>query len=255
MAETIGYLKGAYSFFNPKDFRRDIVAAPVGHIFCALALLNSPSMQIVDKDAFLVGTSFPDIRYLGGISRTTTHFKGLEGKKLGSGGETSFEAGRRFHVLIDKKREIFMRKNDAYRFIDEGPLKTQMLKLVEDRILFERLSEKFKPAVIFHRSYEEEYAYGVSAQSIEKWHDILSNYLDQNYQLHIWRYFTTLLMIKDSIKISKDMFSDFFKGVKNVGFLIYAYFKVEELSKDEELRKIILGFYDDELKNIINYVK
>ena len=38
------------------------MAAPAGHIFCALVFLNSGISDIKDKNALLVGTSFPDIR-------------------------------------------------------------------------------------------------------------------------------------------------------------------------------------------------
>ena len=51
------------------------MAAPIAHIFCALFLLNNNIIDVDNIQEFIIGTSFPDIRYLGVIERDTTHVK------------------------------------------------------------------------------------------------------------------------------------------------------------------------------------
>lgn len=53
------------------------MAAPIAHIFCALALLQQGKIKVADKQSFILGTSFPDIRYLEVIKRDQTHEKNV----------------------------------------------------------------------------------------------------------------------------------------------------------------------------------
>ncbi|HXW53111.1 MAG TPA: hypothetical protein VEL47_03290 [Myxococcota bacterium] len=227
------------------------MAAPVGHIVCALALLNSGTVNIVDRDAFLVGTNFPDIRYISDVRRSTTHRTDGEGLKGVVNAETPFEAGRRFHVFVDREREKYMRDHDAYRFVKNGPLKTQMLKIIEDHIMFEKLKDKFDAKKTFRRIHDEERSYSVSEKELETWHQMLTMYLDQSYWFNVFRYYRSLMAFQEAYGLPSELFGNFWQGLKTLGFFIYAYIQVEILSRNQELRAIILDFYENKMEEII----
>ncbi len=227
------------------------MAAPVGHIVCALALLNSGTVDIADRAAFLVGTNFPDIRYISDIRRSTTHRTEGEGLRHVLEAETSFEAGRRFHVFVDRERERHMRDQDAYRFVKNGPLKTQMLKIVEDHIMFDKLKNVFDGNEIFKNIYDEERSYSVTEKELKTWHSMLITYLDQSHWFSLFRYYKSLMEFQEAYGLPSELFGNFWQGLKTLGFFIYAYIQVEVLSRNQELRTIILDFYEHKIEEII----
>lgn len=228
-----------------------LVAAPVGHIVCALALLNSDAVHIADKSAFLAGTNFPDIRYIGKIGRSVTHKMEGEGLSYVLSATSAFEAGRRYHVFVDREREKHMQKHDAYRFFKNDPLKTQMLKIVEDHILFEQIKGKIDAKEIFGKIRAEERSYLVPVATLDTWHRLLVTYLDQTHWFNVVRYFKTLREFQRALGMPTDFFGDVWTSLRTLGFFIYAYFQVEKLSRDKELRAIILDFYENKIKEII----
>ena len=60
------------------------MAAPITHIVLASKVYDQFFSNFSKKD-FLIGTSFPDIRYLKVIDRNTTHFNGLSFKRPSTG--------------------------------------------------------------------------------------------------------------------------------------------------------------------------
>ncbi len=231
------------------------MAGPVGHVVCALALLKSGAVDIADRDAFLAGTNFPDIRYITNIERATTHK--MEGDGIGYvlSAPTSFEAGRRFHVFVDHEREKHMLKSQAYRFIKSGPLKTQMLKIVEDHIMFDKLKNNFDEKEIFGRIYADEQTFNVKDADISTWHLILRTYLDQSSWFTLARYLRTLNEFQQAYGLPTNLFSNFWQSLKTLGFFFYAYFQIEKLSRDQELKAIILDFYENKIEKILKEYK
>ncbi len=229
------------------------MAAPIGHIVCALSLLTT-TPSIKDHNSFFAGTSFPDIRYVTDISRRATHLAEDKSLPYLIHRPSAFEAGRLFHVYVDRKREQHMRAHNAYRFI-KGPLETQTLKLVEDYILFERIKGKINTSAIFDKIYPEELAFGVSEPAITTWHLMLKEYLDDSRWFDVHRYYRALKVFKEAYSGSAKLFNTFWNSVRTVGFLIYAYVQVVRLSHNDELRAIILDFYDNKFPKIIRMEK
>lgn len=89
------------------------MATPITHIVLAEKVFNK---HFADKDRkkLLVGTSLPDIKHLGVITREKAHFCGLTINNLKE--KDSFEAGFQFHSLVDEIREKFVGENDIYSF-------------------------------------------------------------------------------------------------------------------------------------------
>lgn len=57
-------------------------AAPNTHVYFAQQWIDIHQMPEEDQNAFIIGTLFPDIRYLGTISRDKTHEKGVTPEKI-----------------------------------------------------------------------------------------------------------------------------------------------------------------------------
>src|SRR3989344_7889748 len=151
------------------------MAAPITHIVLAEKVFSN-QFQNLSKDKFLVGTSFPDIRYLRVIKREHTHSRNTlsEIKK-----SESFEAGRQFHCLVDTARENYMQKNDVYSLIPASKLITQSLKLFEDELFYEKLSNWSQIINYFDDVVSEELAYPIQKEDILKWHKLLQSYLSE----------------------------------------------------------------------------
>ena len=151
------------------------MAAPITHIILAEKVFNQQFPNL-SKDKFLVGTSFPDIRYLRVIKREQTHSKNtLSEIKLAE----SFEAGRQFHCLVDTVRENYIQKNDVYSIIPESKLIMQSLKLFEDELFYERLNNWNEIVNYFDEVVDKELKYPIEKDSIFKWHKLLQYYFSQ----------------------------------------------------------------------------
>ncbi|MEX0940078.1 MAG: hypothetical protein WDZ41_01860 [Candidatus Babeliales bacterium] len=156
------------------------MAGPITHILLALKLFNIGMLDsnTVDIKQFLVGTSFPDIRYLGVIERHKTHPAKISWNEI-KNEQSSFTAGLKFHALIDQIREEFMIKNNAYELFDKNPLLSQCLKLTEDKFLYNKLNDWQLIASLFDDILKEELAFDITKKDIEKWHLILKWYFSQ----------------------------------------------------------------------------
>jgi hypothetical protein len=226
------------------------VAAPVGHIVCALALLNGGA-DLGDRNAFLAGVNFPDIRYISKVSRPITHYVEREDLAYVFEAPSAFEAGRRFHVFVDHEREKHMHEFNAYRFIKNATLKTQMLKIIEDQILFSKLKGKFDASQVFNKIYDEERSYSVRDKDITIWHNLLITYLDPSYWFNFVRYYKTFGEFRKAYGLPQRFFGNIWQSIKTLGFFIYVYFQVEQLSRNQALKAIVLDFYENKIEKII----
>lgn len=152
------------------------MATPITHILLADKVFDK-YFSDKDKGSFYRGTSFPDIRYLGEIKRNETHFKDVTLSEIKK--EKSFFAGFKFHSLVDKTRERFIREQNLYSFF--SPLKYLNLgiKLIEDKILYDEIKDWNKIKNYFNIFSEEEFSFKVSHLEVEKWHALLKLYFSQ----------------------------------------------------------------------------
>jgi len=227
------------------------VAAPVGHIFCALALLNSGTIKVANPNVLFAGTLFPDIRLITSIERKATHQLKESNLSYVKKAESSFELGRRLHVFVDHRREEHMRKEGAYDLVENSPYSTQILKMVEDNILFDKLKNRFKTGTIFDVIYPEERAYKIDDHALSAWHQILKRYLDTTRWFNITRYYQAARAYKDAFGMPDRFFKDPWTSTKTIALFLYAYFKIESLSRDQKLRAIVLDFYENKIGELI----
>ncbi len=152
-------------------------AAPLTHLVIAEEYLaHHPEME---RKAFLVGTVFPDIRYLGNVTRSETHEFGLTLTDI-SECASSFRAGMKLHSFVDEIRENLVTQWKIYDILKdvEGKHHATLLKLIEDEILYDRVDvSDFLP--LFYQIDENETEFGITSPQAQKWHLFVVGYLNQ----------------------------------------------------------------------------
>lgn len=129
-----------------------------------------------DKMAFMIGTLFPDIRYLAECDRSVTHFDHvtLEDVLLE---KNPFLAGMLFHSYVDKEREVYLVSKGIYDYISplNSPRPTTLIKLVEDEFIFDLVDLVYCKRCV-KVILDEETKFGIELDKIEEWHYLLNNY-------------------------------------------------------------------------------
>jgi hypothetical protein len=154
------------------------VAAPATHIVLADKVFNDYFAK-KDKKKFFIGTSFPDIRYLGAIDRDKTHFRLSNVQDISK--SDSFEAGIKFHSLVDNVGLDFMSRRKLYSYFPESEFQLQAVKIFEDGVLYSKLDNWSLIRNFFEDVVDEEKKFGVASKDIERWHDLLRNYLSEPF--------------------------------------------------------------------------
>ncbi|MFH1289526.1 MAG: hypothetical protein ABIH88_02290 [Patescibacteria group bacterium] len=156
------------------------MASPITHIVLA-EKIYSKFFKNKNRQEFFIGTNFPDIRYLGVISREKTHFKGFEINDLAL--ENSFFAGFKFHCLLDRKRHKFLLKNLSEFKKEEtflnSVLANRALKLFEDEVLYNRVANWEEHISFLDKILPLELEFGIKEQRIREWHKAFQNYFSQ----------------------------------------------------------------------------
>ena len=151
------------------------MAAPITHIVFSEKLFNKFKLTH-DKKTFMVGTSFPDIRYLGVINRETTHLKVSSLEEILKD-SNAFTAGLKFHNWLDLIREDYIKTNNIYDMVkSDSKYVTQALKLLEDQIFYRKISDWNEIQNYFNETQPEELSFGINETDIKKWHQALQNY-------------------------------------------------------------------------------
>jgi len=218
------------------------MAGPVSHIICALTVLNSGNIQIQDKQAFILGTSFPDIRYMGVISRDQTHKKEVTWHDV-QHASSDFEAGMLLHALLDQVREAYVVEQGAYDHIPNTRFKAHCLKFFEDITMWDTAKSAEWQTIIsyFDTVHPAEKQFGIPEETILQWHNFIQDYirampnLPNLSQFPFYAYSTT---IKDLIK-RKAMQLALAASQPLINYVMGS------LATDQELHDIVHTFYDN----------
>lgn len=150
------------------------MAAPIAHIFLAIQMLMGPFKGMFDEKEFIIGTSFPDIRYLKVVERAKTHSSGVTLTDI-MHEHDSFKAGMLFHSFVDEKREEYISRHELYQKIPTFRFATQALKLAEDKLL--RAYFDISPYIsYFNEILKQETDYHIRTEHIRVWHTYLQVY-------------------------------------------------------------------------------
>jgi len=152
------------------------MATELSHLFYAQKVL-AKDLGFFNKKDFFLGTVFPDIRYLGVITREESHGQ-LKSFNEISEVESSFMAGVHFHTLMDYARQTFIRNNGFYRKYENGHQYTISGKLFEDFLLFKQVENKAEIIESFLKVTKEGIGFNIEEQAIQSWFNEIAKYLE-----------------------------------------------------------------------------
>jgi hypothetical protein len=149
---------------------------PVTHILIAEALYDSRFSHL-DFHGFILGTSFPDIRYPAKVDRGLTHLVVEDIAAIQ--GQISFRAGMMLHHFVDKLWNQFFLEDhrDLFERIPYDRSMIHTMKILQDRYLYIYGNHWGKISEMFNKTCEEEFQIGISGALIEDWHQMLKHYL------------------------------------------------------------------------------
>jgi hypothetical protein len=206
------------------------MAAPITHIVLTKKIFHNV-LHNYDKKDFIIGTSFPDIRYLGTIDREKTHFNVNNLEDIND--ENPFFAGMKFHALVDKVREDFLLSRNIYSYCPESKYITQSIKFVEDKMLYEKIADWPVYQNYFDNILQEEIESDAGKDTVTQWHNLLKNYFANKPNEESIRNFVVKINLPESIAVEiinnvnlieqipevisyiKDLYKDF-EGLLNI---------------------------------------
>ncbi len=152
------------------------MASQISHVVYAKKYLEQhPAMN---ADLFLLGTLFPDIRRVAdNIKRKDTHNLHEE-LNLEFHGIAPFEAGWKFHLWCDMRREEILNKYEFYKLpftIDHDVPP----KILEDELVYNKYQNWEKLNFILNNPPQINVELDVSQETIERWYAILAKYFEK----------------------------------------------------------------------------
>lgn len=155
------------------------MASQIAHIVYAKKYLEDDHPSWIDKDEFILGCVFPDIRRIeDGLSRKETHMH-FEKIDLDFSGLTSFEAGWKFHLYCDMKREEILSKYDFHSLPGADDFYGQVNKELEDKLIYDKYNNWEKLSHLFNNVPQNGNPLGVSHETMGLWYAIVANYIDE----------------------------------------------------------------------------
>ena len=150
-------------------------AAPATHLLFAQRWLEHDTTS--ERDTLIVGTFFPDIRYLGTIPRKATHEKGLTIKKIKET-TSAFKKGMRLHAYLDEEREFFIEVCSIFDHLKAIPknVRVLFLKVLEDEILWDQIDSQ--AALRSLSTVYPEQLELVDEETATAWHASLRDYFE-----------------------------------------------------------------------------
>ncbi len=153
------------------------MASQVAHIVYAKKYFEKyPSVEI-KKDLFLLGAVFPDVRRIDNtIKRKDTHLR-FAPLDLDFRGLDSFQAGWKFHLYCDMKRDEILRNAGFYKKIPN--VSELPPKILEDELVYDEYNNWEKLTALLNNPPEIKFDFHVSSESLRLWYAIIARYVSQ----------------------------------------------------------------------------
>lgn len=154
-----------------------MACAPAMHAYLGEMWLDTHELK--DKLArrdFIIGTLFPDIRYMGHVSRGQTHAKGVTLEQIDKE-KSYFKKGMLFHAYVDEQHEKFTNKSKAYQNLPKDIKSSReiFIELIADEIIFDE--SWIKPiATDINTVINDEKILGLTELDLYPWHMLLNAY-------------------------------------------------------------------------------
>lgn len=151
--------------------------APATHIILA-KIVKDKYFPKIDEKEFFIGTSFADIRYIANIDRNLTHFSDINNHTDIT--ETdAFTIGLKIHSFIDKKWVKYMKENKLYDQLPEGYLISQIIKVFQDKLLYQEILDWQQYLEYFNELISEEKSFNIPDELLSEWHRIIKFCISQ----------------------------------------------------------------------------
>jgi len=132
----------------------------------------------IKKDEFILGCVFPDIRRVDKtIKRRDTHLK-FAPLDLNFSGLTSFEAGWKFHLYCDMRREEILNKYNFYSSNEKSYMRGWAAKLLEDELIYDEYNNWEKIGNYFNNPPYENIKLDVTQETFRLWYAIVAKYIE-----------------------------------------------------------------------------
>lgn len=219
---------------------------PVAHIVLALQVLNGP-LKDKNWEQFLIGTSFPDIRYVTALERASTHNQNPSIQAI-TQETSSFQAGMQFHSLVDKVHGWHIAQNNILNMLPEHPKAHLCFKFFEGMLLKKRVKNWKSVKKIFNQTLEEEKKFGLPEHTIRLWHRFIQLFC-QNKNPGVKKLVVTYLLTKfqnQFFKLPDFIRTTIAKTLYKIPLPFMGKTKqfFQALHKNELLKQKILHFYD-----------
>ena len=189
------------------------MASQITHIVYVKKLFEKYDLLPEEKDEFILGTTFPDIRRIDPtIKRKDTHLHfypiNLDFENL-----TPFEAGWKFHLYCDMRREEILNQYGFYSIGHTEEFCRQPAKMLEDELIYDEYNNWEKLVNYFNNVPFISNGINVPKETFELWYSILANYLDKKPNNNSVKIF--LLKQPDIAPIANDIIETVDKLRKN----------------------------------------
>jgi hypothetical protein len=133
----------------------------------------------MNKDEFILGCIFPDIRRIDrSIRRKDTHLCFLP-LDLNFSGLTSFQAGWKFHLYCDMKREQILNDTGFYKLKNTEDIYGFPSKGLEDELVYGEYNNWEKLKNYFNNPPYVETGIAVSKETYNLWYAIVAKYIEK----------------------------------------------------------------------------
>jgi hypothetical protein len=152
------------------------MASQVAHVVYAQKYLEKNPRK--GGEFFILGTLFPDMRRVAeGIARRDTHMH-FEKIDLDFEGMEMFEAGWKFHLWCDMRREEILNKYNFYSLRGASAI-DPTAKLVEDELVYDEYKNWEKLIYVLNNPPLIRTHFDVSQETIKRWYAILGKYFEK----------------------------------------------------------------------------
>ena len=165
------------------------MASQVAHIIYAQRYFEKHPSAVIDKDEFMLGCVFPDIRRIdSSIKRKETHLC-YDCLDLNFENLTSFEAGWKFHLYCDMRREEILTGRGFYEIEGAAEFSGFVGKILEDELLYDEYNNWEKLVHYFNNAPKINPGIEVTQETFDLWYAIIAKYFEKkpdNKTMHIF---------------------------------------------------------------------
>lgn len=177
-----------------------MACAPAMHAYLGQMWLDAYQVkEATTRRDFMIGTLFPDIRYMGHVSRSQTHEKHVTLEQIDKE-KNYFKKGMLFHAYVDEQHEKFTNRSKAYQNLPKDIKSSReiFIELISDEIIFDQAW--IKPiATDINTVINDEKILGLTEFDLYPWHMLLNAYFMDPPSQNLQR----LTMIGRDIKFLK----------------------------------------------------